>query len=107
MKFGRNLIKNIYVRVTKTTNTDRGGHFVGHLGYQLSGKLGFKLEREFEKKPSMYEFRSNPIKNDKVRVTTPANKDLRQPFCRPSWLSIVGQNPYSNLNERLMDATHI
>ena len=49
MKFGRNLIKNNYVRVTKTTNTDRGGHFVGHLGYQLSGKLVFKLEREFEK----------------------------------------------------------
>ena len=30
-----------------------------------------------------------------------------RPFCQPSWLSYVGQNPYSNLNERLMETIHI
>ena len=29
------------------------------------------------------------------------------PFCRPSWLSDVRQNPYWNLNERLVEAIHI
>ena len=31
-----------------------------------------------------------------------ADIDRLRPFCWPSWLSDVGQNPYSNLNERLM-----
>ena len=40
------------------------------------------------------------LKNDKkVRVTTTADTDRWQPFCRPSWLWFVGQNLYSILNE--------
>ena len=47
------------------------------------------------------------LKNDWVRVTTTADVDRWRPFCRPSWLSAVGQNPFSNLNERLVKAIHI
>ena len=50
-------------------------------------------------------FRRNPIENDLVRVTTTVDTDKRQQFCRPSWLSFVGQNPYSNLS--FMEAIHI
>ena len=32
-------------------------------------------------------------------MTKKVDIDRWQPFCRPSWLSDVGQNPYSNLNE--------
>ena len=41
MKFGRNLIKNDQVRVTKTADGCKeigGGHLFGHLGYRLSDK---------------------------------------------------------------------
>ena len=31
--------------------------------------------------------------------------DRRRPFCRPSWLSFVGQNPYSKL-EREFDGSN-
>ena len=50
-------------------------------------------------------FGSNLIKNDWVRVTMTADIDRWWPFCRQSWLSDVGQNPYSNLNERLVEAS--
>ena len=40
-------------------------------------------------------------------VTTTADTDRRQPFCPPSWLPFVRQNPYPNLNESLMKAIHI
>ena len=29
--------------------------------------------------------------------------DRQWPFCWPSWLSFVGQSPYPNLNESLME----
>ena len=50
-------------------------------------------------------FGKNLIKNDWVRVTTRADIDRWWPFCRQSWLLDVEQNPYSNLNERLVDAS--
>ena len=37
-------------------------------------------------------------------MTTTADIDRWRPFCWPSWLSDVGQDPYSNLNKRLMEA---
>ena len=40
-------------------------------------------------------------------MTTTADIDRWRQLCRPSWLSDVGQNPYSNLNERLIEAIHI
>ena len=52
-------------------------------------------------------FERNPIKNEKVRVTTTADIDRRRPFCRQSWLSDVRQNLYCNLNEKLMEAIHM
>ena len=70
----------------------------------------FKLEREVDGSNPYMKFGRNPIKNDWIRVTTTADidsPDRWRPFCRPSWLSDVGQNPYSNLNERLMEAIHI
>ena len=39
-------------------------------------------------------------------MTTTADIDRGWPFCRPSWLLDVGQNPYSNLND-VMKAIHI
>ena len=38
---------------------------------------------------------------------TQVQTDRWRPFCWPSWLSLDGQNPYSNLNESLMEAIHI
>ena len=72
-----------------------GGHFVGHLA------------QEGVESNSYMKFGRNLIKNDWVRVTTTADIDRWRPFCRPSWLWDVGQNPYSNLNERLVEAIHI
>ena len=51
-------------------------------------------------------FGRNLIKNDEL-VTTTADIDRWWPFCRPSWLSNVGQNPYLNVLKRLMKAIHI
>ena len=33
--------------------------------------------------------------------------DRRRPFYRPSWLSFIEQNPFSNLNDSLTEAIHI
>ena len=63
--------------------------------------LVFELEREREVDGSnrYMKFGRNPTKNDRVRVTTTADIDRWRPFFRSSWLSDVGQNRYSNLNE--------
>ena len=66
-------------------------------------KPAFELEGEVYGSNSYMKFGRNPIKNDRVRVTTTADIDR----WRPSWLSDVGQNPYLNLNEKLMEAIHI
>ena len=39
-------------------------------------------------------------------MTTTADMDRWWPFCRPSWLLDIGQNPYSYLNKRLVEAIH-
>ena len=68
----------------------------------------FELEWEFDESNPYMKFERNLIKkNDWVRVTTTADIDMWRPFCRPSWLSDVGQNQYLNLNERLVEAIHI
>ena len=67
----------------------------------------FELEREIDGSNPYTKFGRNLIKNDYVRVTTTADIDRWRPFCQPSWLSDVGQNPYSNLNERMMEAIHM
>ena len=36
-----------------------------------------------------------------------AGTDKRRPFCGPSWLSFIKQNPYLKWNESLMEAIHI
>ena len=66
-------------------------------------KPTFKLEQKVDGSNLYIKFGRNPIKNDRVRVTTTVDIDR----CRPSWLSNVRQNPYSNLNEKLMKAIHI
>ena len=83
------------------------GHFVGHLIIGCWTKHIFELEWKVDRSNSYIKFGRNPIKNDWVRVTTTANIDSWWPFCLPSWLSDVRQNPYSNLNKRLMEAIHI
>ena len=40
-------------------------------------------------------------------MTTKADIDRWLPFGRQPWLSHVRQNPYSNLNQSLMEAIHI
>ena len=204
MKFGRNLIKNDWAKVTTTANIDRwrlfcrwsclsdvgqnpylnlierliksihiwsleeiwlkmteldwprqrilidGGHFVGHLVIWCLTKPVFRLKLEVDGSNPFTKFERNPIKHDWVRVTTTvdidkwrpfcwpswlsdevdgsnpymkfgrnlikndwarvtktADIDRWRPFCRPSWSSDVGQSPYSNLIERLMEAIHI
>ena len=40
-----------------------------------------------------------------IKVDRPQKQiDRWRPFCRPSWLSFVGLNLYSNLNKILMEA---
>ena len=67
----------------------------------------FKLEQEDDGSNPYMKFGRNLIKNDRVRVTMTADIDRWGPFCRPSWLLDDGQNPYWNLNERMMEAIHI
>ena len=101
MKFGRHQMKNDYVRVTTTADTDRRRPFCQPSCLSIVRHNPYS--NLFDESNPYMKFEKNPIKNDKVRVTTTAYIDWR----RPSWLSDVGQNPYSNLNERLMEATHI
>ena len=43
-----------------------------------------------------------------TKVECPQKQTCRRwPFCRPPWLSFVGQNPYSNLNKSSIEAIHI
>ena len=70
-------------------------------------KLILELEQKVDGSNSYIKFGRNLIKNDWVRVTTTADIDRWRPFCRPSWLSSVEQNPTSNLKEKLMKAIHI
>ena len=81
-----------------------GGHLSVILVIECRTKPVFELEQEVDENKK---FGRNQIKNNWVRVTTTANIDGWRPFCRPSWLSDVGQNPYSNLNEKLIEAIHI
>ena len=75
-----------------------GGHFVSHLGYQMLDKTRIQTWTKDWCKQFIYmKFGRNLIKSNVVRVTTTAAIDR----WRPSWLSDVGQNPYSNLNKRL------
>ena len=104
--------KEIRYKMTKLEGPPKrtligSGHFVGHLCYRMLEKPVFKLERKVDGSHSYMNFGKNLIKNDCVRVTTIADIDRWRPFCRPSWLSDVGQNPYSNLNDRLLKAIHI
>ena len=62
----------------------------------------FILERGVDERNPYMKFGRNSIKNDCVRVTITADIDWWPPFCRPSWLSNVGQNPYWNLNNSYM-----
>ena len=42
-------------------------------------------------------------KNQETTKKHPQKQTDRQwPFCRPSWLSFMGQNPYSNWNQSLI-----
>ena len=41
-----------------------GAHFVGHLGYRMSTKPVFELEREVDGSNPHMKFGRNPIKND-------------------------------------------
>ena len=85
-----------------------GSHFVGHLGYRMLDKNPYwNLNKRFNGSNLYMKFGRNLIKNDWVRVTTTVDIDIWRPFCRPSWLLDVQQNPYSNFNERLMEAIHI
>ena len=45
--------------------------------------------------------------SDSMKMTTTADTDRRRLFGQPSWLSFVGQNPYSNSNESLVEAINI
>ena len=38
---------------------------------------------------------------------TPMQTGRRQPFCWPSWLSLVGQNSYFNLNQSCTVEIHL
>ena len=67
----------------------------------------FEIEGEFDRSNPYMKLERNPIKNDKVRVTTTPDTGRRRPFCRPSWLSFVGQKSYTNLNESLIEAIHV
>ena len=58
-------------------------------------KPASKLEWEFDESNPYIKFGKNLIKNAQVRVTTAADTDRLWPF----WLSLVRQNPYSNLNK--------
>ena len=107
MNFEINPIKMTKLEWPRQQTSIGGGRFVGHLGYRMSDQPIFELEWKVDGSNSYMKFGRNPIKNDWVRVTTTADIDRWRPFCRPSWLSDVGQNPYSNLNERLMEAIHI
>ena len=77
------------------------------LGIGCPTKPVFQLEREVDGSNPYMKFGRDLIKNDCVRVTMTADFDRWLPFRRPSWVSDVGQNPYSNLNERLLEAIHI
>ena len=67
----------------------------------------FELEPEVDGSNPYMKLRINPIKNERVRLTTTADIDMWRPFCRPSWLLDVRQNLYSSLNQRLMEAIHL
>ena len=101
-------IKNDWVRVTTTADIDMWRPFCRpSLLSDGRTKPIFKHEREVDVSNPYVKFGRNLIKNNWVRGTTRADIDMWRPFCRPSWLSDVGQNPYSNLNEKLMEAIHI
>ena len=57
MKFGRNLIKNDWVRVTMTADIERWRHFVGHLGYRMLDKTCIRTWTRGWWKQSIYEIR--------------------------------------------------
>ena len=108
MKFGKNLIINDWVRVTTTADIDRRRplcrpSWLSDVGQNPYSNLNERLMEAIH----VWNLDEIWLKNDWVRVTTTADIDMWRPFCRPSWLSEVGQNPYSNLNERLMEAIHI
>ena len=101
IKFGRNSIKNDWVRVTMTADIDRWRPFCQPiLVIGCRKKLIFELEWEVDRSNPYMKFGRNQIKNDWVRVTTTVNIDRWWPFCRPSLVSAVGQNPYSNLKKK-------
>ena len=71
-------------------------------------KCVFELEGEIDGRHPYMKFLRIQLKMTiKSRLTTTADTNKRRPFCLPSWLSFVEQNPYSNLKENLMDAIHI
>ena len=105
IKFGGNKVINHYGRLS-TKADRRGAILTAILCIVRLSKLVFELEQEYDGSNPYMKFGRNPIKNDYVRVTTTADTDRRWPFCQPSWLSFVRQNPYSNLNESLRKAIH-
>ena len=74
MQFGRNPIKNdlqngyqLHVRIQRggiLRILIGGGHFVSHLGYQMSHKTRIQLKREVDGSNPYMKFGRNPIKNE-------------------------------------------
>ena len=66
----------------------------------------FKHEPEFDESNVYMKFERNRIKMSKLERPK-QQPDMWQPFCQPSWISFVVQNPYSFWNQGLMEAIHI
>ena len=107
MKFGRNLTKSDCVRVTTTADIDIWRPFcrpswLSDVGQNPYSNLNVRLKEAIHIR-NLEEIRLKMTE----RVTKTADIDRWRPFCRPSWLSDVKQNPYSNLNERMIEAIYI